>query len=107
MLSKFITTVEYLNYLIRIEGTGDPKSLARRLDVSVRAIYKYVSCLKEMGAPIAYNRHRQTYYYTKRVDFLCKFEPITDNPIESKHYEQETYKQNPKYRHTVTAKKNR
>ena len=82
MLSKFIGTLEYLNHLIRIEGTGDPKTLARRLDISVRAIHNYVACLKQMGAPIAYNRHKQTYYYTERVDFLCGFEPYSKNTKE-------------------------
>jgi predicted DNA-binding transcriptional regulator YafY len=83
MLSKFIDTLEYLNHLIRIEGTGDPKTLSRRLDISVRGIYNYVSCLKEMGAPIAYSRHKQTYYYTESVDFLCRFEPFTENSTEA------------------------
>jgi predicted DNA-binding transcriptional regulator YafY len=65
--------LEYLDNLIRLKATGDPKTLAKKLNISVRAVYDYINTLKAQGAPINYNRHKETYYYDEQGHFCFKF----------------------------------
>jgi hypothetical protein len=39
-------------------------------------LYEYLKAFKEAGAPIAYNRFRQTYYYREAGEFKICFEKI-------------------------------
>lgn len=52
-----------LDHLIRIKGTGNPEQLASRLGVSKRMVFKYISTMKRLGAPIKYCIFRCSYYY--------------------------------------------
>jgi len=65
--------LEYLDSLIRLSATGNPKALAKKLNISLRATYHYINLLRELGAPINYNRHRETYYYGEQGRFNFKF----------------------------------
>ncbi len=65
--------LEYLDSLIRISATGNPRTLAKKLNISLRATYDYINMLKSLGAPINYDRYKETYYYgeTGRFNFRC------------------------------------
>ena len=63
MLRKYFIRLESLDHLIRIKGTGSPRELAKRLNISERSIYEYIGLLKTLGAPIRYSKFRRTYYY--------------------------------------------
>lgn len=65
--------LEYLDVLIQRGATGDPKTLARKLNISLRATYDYINMLKSLGASINYNRHKGTYYYVEQGKFNFKF----------------------------------
>lgn len=65
--------LEYLDNLIRLKATGDPRTLARKLNISLRAVYDYINMLKSLGAPIEYNRHKSTYFYGEQGRFYFKF----------------------------------
>jgi predicted DNA-binding transcriptional regulator YafY len=65
--------LEYLDTLIRRKSTGAPKVLAKKLNVSVRAVYNYLNMLKQQGAPICYSKHKETYYYDEAGYFCFKF----------------------------------
>lgn len=65
--------LEHLDNLIRLKATGDPKTLAKKLNISLRAVYDYINKLKALGAPINYNRHKSTYYYDEQGHFHFKF----------------------------------
>lgn len=65
--------LEYLDSLIRLSATGNPRTLAKKLNISLRATYDYINMLKELGAPINYNRHKETYYYGEHGRFNFKF----------------------------------
>jgi predicted DNA-binding transcriptional regulator YafY len=63
MLGKYFSRLETIDHLIKIKGTGSPKQLARRLNISERSIYDYIELLKMLGAPIRYSKTRRSYYY--------------------------------------------
>jgi biotin operon repressor len=70
---KFLIRLEYLDHLIRIKGTGSPKRLARKLNISERSTFAYIDLLKEIGAPIKYSRQRKTYYYEVEGNINFRF----------------------------------
>jgi hypothetical protein len=48
------------------ENTGNPLQFASDLNVSERAIYKYISLMRsEFNAPIKYCRKRKSYCFTE------------------------------------------
>ena len=48
------------------ENTGNPCQFASNLNISERAIYKYISLLKsDFNAPIKYCRKRKSYCFTE------------------------------------------
>ena len=73
MRSHAFSRLEQLDSLINLKATGDPKALARKMNISLRAVYDYINVLKSLGAPIKYNRHRNTYYYEEGGRFHFKF----------------------------------
>ena len=73
MPSYNFSRLEHLDNLIRLKATGDPRALARKLNISLRAVYDYINMLKALGAPINYNRQKGTYYYDQDGRFYFKF----------------------------------
>ncbi|WP_205511441.1 HTH domain-containing protein [Longitalea arenae] len=76
MLPSFVTRLERLNYLIHIKATGNPRTLSQRLNISERSLYAYISLLRSMGAPIQYDRFRETYYYGDGFHFSLRFQKM-------------------------------
>ena len=60
---KQIQRMRRLHQLIKAENTGTPKELSRTLNISERQIFMILDQLREMDAPIKYNRRARTYYY--------------------------------------------
>jgi len=56
--------------LIQQENTGTPVEFAKRLDISRRQLYNIIEYLKEVDAPILYNRKTNTFYYNYDFDLL-------------------------------------
>ncbi|MDD3721614.1 MAG: TniB family NTP-binding protein [Lutibacter sp.] len=56
--------------LILQEKTGPPSQFANKLNISERQIYNIIDYLKEIDAPIKYNRRTETYYYSDNFDLL-------------------------------------
>jgi predicted DNA-binding transcriptional regulator YafY len=73
MAKHYFNRLEYLDYLIRIKATGNPDILARKLNISKRTVYEYIDILKSLEAPILYDKHKETYYYTEIGRFHFKF----------------------------------
>jgi len=59
----YFNRLDQLHSLIRRKATGSPKQLARKLSVSERTVFAYISILKGQGAEIKFSKHRQSYYY--------------------------------------------
>jgi len=66
---KKIITLERIDALIRRKGTGSPKELASRLDISVRYVHKLLDYLRSLGAEISYNHCRNSYEYLNEDQF--------------------------------------
>ncbi|WP_315821834.1 helix-turn-helix domain-containing protein [Paraflavitalea speifideaquila] len=65
-----------LDALIAAKRTGTPKQLAEKLGLSERTVRNYITTLKELGAPIHYDRKRQSYYYIEDGHFRFTFESL-------------------------------
>ena len=78
MARHHFNRLEHLDYLIRLKATGNPDSLAKKMCLSVRTIFGYIDILKSLGAPIAYNKEKQTYDYTESGAFYFKFKKDTN-----------------------------
>jgi predicted DNA-binding transcriptional regulator YafY len=70
---RFIERLQSIDYYIRTKSTGTPKEFAEKLRVSERQLYKYLKNLKELGAPIKYNKNSRSYYYDCKGFFAVKF----------------------------------
>lgn len=62
---KYIERLQRMDYFIRIRNTGSPNEFAAKLGISERTLYDYLNALKELGAPIAYCYHENSYIYFK------------------------------------------
>jgi hypothetical protein len=66
---EMLELIDRLDGLIRRKATGKPSELARRLNVCERKTYQLIDILRNLGAPVEYCRHRESYYYTTDVEF--------------------------------------
>ncbi|NCP53185.1 MAG: HTH domain-containing protein [Flavobacteriales bacterium] len=60
---KTLERLQQLHQRISQENTGTPKELASFMNISERSLYKLIEQLKDLTAPISYNRIINTYYY--------------------------------------------
>lgn len=61
-----IRIIKKIHEFILTERTGSPKELARKLGVSERTIYNYISYMKiEMNAPILFDNQKGNYLYER------------------------------------------
>ena len=56
--------------MIKLEGTGSPKEIASRMHISQRQLYNLLEQLRDMDAPIRFNRSANTYLYTSEFELL-------------------------------------
>ena len=60
---KHLERLQQLHQRIEQANTGTPKELARFMNISERLLYNLIEELKDISAPIIYNRGLKTYYY--------------------------------------------
>lgn len=79
-MSKFayLNRLRRLDYLIRTRATGNTNEFASRLGISRSQLCEDLKDLRELGAPIFYNRIRQTYYYEYSTNFSLDFSPLNN-----------------------------
>ena len=65
-----IQQLRKLHGMIVLETTGSPKQLARNMRISERHLYHLLEQLRDMEAPIRFNRRANTYFYTNEFDLL-------------------------------------
>lgn len=73
MPKRYFERLQTIDYLIRIKGTGKPAQLAKRLRISERTLYEFLKLMKDLGAPIEYDRYKESYYYTEKGGFNIRF----------------------------------
>ncbi|MCB9264916.1 MAG: HTH domain-containing protein [Lewinellaceae bacterium] len=76
-LLEKIERVERIHRMIQYKRTGNPGQFARKLGVSRSMLYQMLKELKQLGAPIAYCKYRQSYLYLHPVRFRFGFEENT------------------------------
>ncbi|MGE9310736.1 HTH domain-containing protein [Niabella sp. CJ426] len=62
-----------LDQLIARKTTGTPLELSQKLRISERCARQYIEMLRSLGAPIAYSRRDNTYFYTANGSFSFFF----------------------------------
>jgi hypothetical protein len=70
---EYLEIFEKIDGLIRLRSTGSPTELGRGLGFSRASIFEYINDMKELGAPIKYNRLIRTYYYFEDGEFIFQF----------------------------------
>lgn len=69
-----LKTLKRMHNYIHSSTTGKPSVFARKLGLSERHVYRLIQYLKLTGAPIAYDRFVQTYYYTGPCDVIIRID---------------------------------
>ncbi len=77
-IAKQIGRLKKMLRLIKKQKTGTPKEFAHTLRVSRRQMYRDIQQLKELGAPITYNKNVESFCYKKEnfsieLDFSLRF----------------------------------
>ena len=70
-----IRTIIKIDNLINRKATGSPVELAVRLDMSERAVYKYLKFMREeLNAPIEFSKYMGSYKYAIAGTFIFKWQ---------------------------------
>jgi len=72
-VSHYIKMINRIDQLIKMQATGTPEEFAKQIGVVKSTLYSYINLMKEMGAPIKYNRFKQTFYYREAGSFEIRF----------------------------------
>lgn len=72
-----------IDQLIRTEATGAPETFAHKLNIAKTTLYEYLNYMKELGAEIIFDRHRNCFKYKRpcKLQFL-KIEIIEDENLD-------------------------
>lgn len=60
---KQLERLRKIHRLIKLECTGTPFELSKKLHISLRQTYHILEQLKEFDAPLKFNRRTKNYYY--------------------------------------------
>lgn len=72
-----------IDQLIRTEATGSPEHFADKLRLAKSTMYEYINYMKELGAEIVFDRHRNCFKYKRPCKLqLVKIEIIEDNNLD-------------------------
>jgi predicted DNA-binding transcriptional regulator YafY len=73
MPRKFIERFKRIDQIISNKSSGTPAQLAERLDISESTLYEFIAVMKELGAPIQYDKVNQRYFYEEDGHFNISF----------------------------------
>ncbi len=80
MPRKFIERFKRIDQIIANKSSGTPSQLAAKLDISESTLFEFIAVMKELGAPIQYDRQHLRYYYEEdgyfNISFVRKKEEI-------------------------------
>lgn len=82
---RYIERLKLMDSLIRKKSTGNQVSFSRKISMSRSLLNNYLNEMRELGFPIEFDKHRNTYYYTEEGQLVKNLfqKPLTEN--ESKH----------------------
>lgn len=79
--------VERVDQLIRLKGTGTPKELAYRLEVSEGSIYNLIDIIRSLGGDVYFCEQQKSYCYgERRLQFVFKTINNIDNIVAGKTF---------------------
>jgi predicted DNA-binding transcriptional regulator YafY len=73
MPRKFIERFKRIDDMIRNKSSGTPAQMAERLDISESTLYEFIAVMKELGAPVQYDKFARRYYYEYPGHFNISF----------------------------------
>jgi predicted DNA-binding transcriptional regulator YafY len=73
MPRKFIERFKRLDEIISNKSSGTPAQLAARLEISESTLYEFIAVMKELGAPVQYDKQACRYYYEEAGRFNISF----------------------------------
>ncbi|PUZ24767.1 hypothetical protein DCC81_10525 [Chitinophaga parva] len=73
MPKRYFERLQTIDHLIRIKGTGTPAALAKRMRISERTLFEFLKMMRELGAPIEYDRYKESYFYAEKGGFNVRF----------------------------------
>lgn len=73
MPKRFIERFLKIDSLIQKKATGNAMQLGEKLEVSDRTAKEFISVMKEFGAPIYFDRIRNSYCYKEQGNFNISF----------------------------------
>jgi predicted DNA-binding transcriptional regulator YafY len=76
---KKLERIERIDQLIKLRATGTPEELASKLAISESSLYDTLSTMKDLGAPIEYDKYLETYYYSQCVMVDFTFRKVNHN----------------------------
>lgn len=74
MPKTLIQRLKTIDLLIQKKTTGNAACLALKLGVSERTAKDFIAVMKELGAPIYFNRKLSSYCYAHKGGFVVQFE---------------------------------
>lgn len=66
--------IERIDQLIRLNATGNAHTLADKLNITERTVFRILNQLKELGCPIYFNKAKNSYCYEYEGHIVIKFE---------------------------------
>jgi predicted DNA-binding transcriptional regulator YafY len=74
MPKTFVSRFQTIDKLIQKKNTGNATRLAEKMKISERTVKEFIAVMKELGAPIYYNRKLNSYCYNQKGSFVLRFE---------------------------------
>jgi len=66
--------IKYVDYLILSKTANSIRDLSARLKTSERQVHNVIKEMREMGAPLKYDRREKRFYYEEDKKFTFKYE---------------------------------
>lgn len=73
ILIHTLERLKQINELIKNKSTGKPKEFSKKIGISESHLYRCINEIKEMGAPVKFDRKRDTYYYDKSFEIKVNY----------------------------------
>lgn len=70
--AEYARKLEVIKYLAGHKKTGNPRFLAKKLEVSERTVQRMIQHLRNSGCPVVFNRFRGTYEVDTSEGFANK-----------------------------------
>jgi hypothetical protein len=70
---KYLERLQRIDAMICRKATGTPEKFAARINICRSALMECLREMKELGAPIAYCKQKQSYYYKEEKRLFIGF----------------------------------